>query len=108
VIRFLLDEHVGHAVATGLRLRGIDVATAAEAGLLGEPDERYVSLALTEGRVIVTHDDDFLTLHAAGVEHAGIAYCRQGTRTVGEVVNALVLIDACLAPDETRNRVEFL
>jgi hypothetical protein len=33
-IRFHLDEHVASAVALGLRLRGIDVSTTAEEGLI--------------------------------------------------------------------------
>ena len=40
-------------------------------------------LPLSEGRVLVTHDADFLRYHAEGVEHAGIAYCKKGSRTVG-------------------------
>ncbi len=108
MIRFVLDEHVRPAVATGLRLRGIDVVTAGEAGLLGEPDERYIEYGRSEGRVIVTHDDDFLSLHAAGFEHAGIAYVHQQARSMGELVSALILVDACLSPDEARNRIEFL
>jgi len=42
VIRFLLDEHVHPAVASGLQLRGIDVLEAIEADLLGEPDEHNI------------------------------------------------------------------
>jgi hypothetical protein len=34
-IRFHLDEHVDHAVADGLRRRGIAVTTTADADLLG-------------------------------------------------------------------------
>jgi hypothetical protein len=108
VIRFLLDEHVHPAVAIGLRLRGVEVTTATEAGLLGAPDESYVALAVSEERVIVTHDDDFLALDAAGTRHAGIAYCHQRARSVGELVNALVLIHNCLTSDEIENEVEFL
>lgn len=108
MIRFLLDEHVHPAVANGLRLRNIDAATAAEVGLLGEPDERYIEFAASEDRVIVTHDDDFLKLHAMGKPHAGIAYCHQRERTVGELVSTLVLIYDCLLSREVKNRVEFL
>ena len=32
-MRFHLDEHVPHAIAEGLRRRGIDVTTTVEAGL---------------------------------------------------------------------------
>jgi hypothetical protein len=34
-IRYHLDEHVGNAVAHGLRLRGLDVTTTKDAGLIG-------------------------------------------------------------------------
>ncbi len=35
VIRFYTDEHISRAVVHGLRQRGVDVLTVAEAGLLG-------------------------------------------------------------------------
>lgn len=38
-MRFHLDEHVDHAIARGLRNRGIEVTTATDAGLLGASDE---------------------------------------------------------------------
>lgn len=38
-VRYFTDEHVAKAVAGGLRKRGIDVLTIAEAGLLGADDE---------------------------------------------------------------------
>ena len=37
-MRFHLDEHVPHAIAEGLRRRGIDVTTTVEAGLRGTSD----------------------------------------------------------------------
>jgi predicted nuclease of predicted toxin-antitoxin system len=107
-IRFHLDEHVPHAVAAGLRRRGIDVTTSTEAGLLGAADADQVAYGLAQGRVIFTEDDDFLALAAAGVEHAGLAYCRQNTRSVGQLVRALELLWDVYEPDEMRNRVEFL
>ena len=39
-IRFHLDENCSHAIAAGLRRRGIDVTTTPEVGLLGAIDER--------------------------------------------------------------------
>jgi hypothetical protein len=77
-IRFQLDEHCATALAVGLRRYGIDVTTTPEAGLLGASDQEQVTYALAEGRVLFTQDDAFLRLHAAGVPHAGIAYCHPG------------------------------
>jgi hypothetical protein len=107
-IRFHLDEHCPVALAEGLRRRGIDVTTTAEAGLLHAPDEDHLSYALAQGRVIFTQDADFLRLQASGAEHAGIAYCHQGARSLGELLQMLVLIWESIESEEMRNRVEYL
>jgi predicted nuclease of predicted toxin-antitoxin system len=65
-ITFLLDEHVAHAVALALRRRSVDVLTASTANLLGAPDDVYLAHAYATGRVLVTHDGDFLRLHRRG------------------------------------------
>src|SRR5579871_1888053 len=101
-IRFHLDEHVAHAIADGLRRRGADVTTTADAGLLGASDPQQLAYALAMGRVIFTQDRDFLAL-ARGVAHAGIAYCDQNTRTLGRIVRALELLWEVYEPDEMRN-----
>jgi hypothetical protein len=46
-------------------------------------------------------------LHAAGVEHAGIAYAPQGA-SVGEIVRGLMLIYQLLELDDMTGRVEYL
>ena len=106
-VRFYLDEHVPKAVVRGLRVRGADVITVADAGMLGASDEDHLSLAQREGRVIFTQDADFLRLHTAGADHAGVAYAPQGTR-VGNVIQGLLLIHQLLDADEMRGHVEFL
>lgn len=107
-IRFHLDEHVAHAVADGMRRLGIEVTTSTDASLLGAADADQVAYGLAQGRVIFTEDDDFLALAAAGVEHAGLAYARQNSRSIGHIIRALELIWEVYEPDEMRNRVEFL
>jgi uncharacterized protein with PIN domain len=106
-IRFYTDEHVGHAVARGLRHRGAEVLTVREAGLLGASDEEHLERARVEGRVLFTQDEDFLALHAAGVEHAGIVYAPQGT-PVGKIIRGLMLIHQVMDPAEMRAHVEYL
>ncbi|MEX2140081.1 MAG: DUF5615 family PIN-like protein [Pirellulales bacterium] len=107
-IRFHLDEHVDHDVARGLRNRGVEVTTATDAGLLSATDEEHSAFALREGRVIFTHDPDFLVIHRRGVEHAGIAYCASGARSIGEVVRYLCLMHDCMTSEEMRGRVEYI
>lgn len=107
-IAFLFDENVPGAVPRELRRQGIDVATPNEAGLRGAPDPDLLARAQAEGRVLVTHDDDFLRLHRLQRPHAGIAYCRQRTRTIGQIVESLILIYEALEPADMTGRLEYL
>lgn len=106
-IRFHLDENVDHAVARGLRLRGIDATTSTDAALIGATDEEQLAHAHREGRVLITHDPDLLALHATQMEHSGIVFCPQDARPIGTLVQHLCLIHDCLTPDEMRGQVEF-
>jgi hypothetical protein len=106
-IKFYTDEHVGKAVIKGLRQRGADVLTVPEAGMLGAEDKEHLARAHAEGRVLFTQDDDFLRLHAAGVEHSGIAYAPQGT-SIGDIIRGLMLIHQVLDAEKMVGRVEYL
>ena len=106
-IKFYTDEHVPPAVADGLRRRGVDVLRAQDAEMLGASDEEHVALATSQGRAIFTQDDDFLRLHAEGMEHNGIVYARQGT-PIGNITEGLMLIYWVLDASEMQNHVEFL
>ena len=92
MLRFHLDENVDQALAHALRRRGIDVTLPGPAGLSGASDEEHLAFALREGRVAITHDADFLRLASRGTKHAGIAFCHFGSRTVGEMLRALLVL----------------
>ncbi len=106
-VSFYMDEHVHPAITRGLRLRGIDILTAQDVGMLGVADERHLSLATSLERVVFTNDDDFLKLHAAGFEHVGIAFAHHNA-SIGRVVRGLTLIYEILSVVEMKNHVEFL
>ena len=107
-LRFHLDENVHLAIAEALRRRGIDVTTPADAGLLGATDEQHLVFAREQERVVVTHDADFLRLHARGVEHAGIVFCHSGSRPLGEIVRALTSYTVSRTEEGMKNSVEFI
>lgn len=107
-IKFHLDENCDPRIATALRRRGVDVTTTPEMGLLHAEDERQVSHATSEGRVIFTRDADFLRIDALGLEHPGIAYCHPKSWSLGEIIRRLLLIWEIYEPEEMRNRVEYL
>jgi hypothetical protein len=107
-IKFHLDESVSNAIALGLLRRGIDVTTTAEVGLIGASDREQIAFAVSQKRLLITHDDDFVVLHSRGINHAGIAYCDQKSRSIGEILNTLILIWEILEPEEVSNQLEFL
>jgi len=106
-IRFHLDENCDPRIAAGLRLHGVDVTTTPEAGLFHKRDEEQLAYAVSQARVLVTQDTDFLRFAAAGEETVGVAYYPAQERSIGEVVRALLLIWEVYEPEEMRNRVEF-
>jgi hypothetical protein len=108
LIRYHLDESVAGAVAQSLRLRGIDVTTARDAGLIGATDLQHLAFTLSQNRVAVSHDSDCLRLDHAGVPHAGIAYCAPGLRTIGQIIHRLTDFWRTRTQDDMGQRVEFL
>ena len=106
-IKYLTDEHVPSAVAKGLRARGVEATTAAEAGVLGTADAWLLTYAREQGNVLITYDVDFLRLHAAGMPHAGIVY---GTvdLSIGVVIGGTLLIAEVLDANDMISHVEFL
>jgi hypothetical protein len=103
-IRLYLDEDaMAAAVTAGLRLRGIDVLTTLEAGLLNQADEDQLAFAASLSRVLYSFNiPDFLRIHsiwsAKGRNHTGIVLAQQRLSRLAEAV-----------PGESmKNRVEFL
>ncbi len=70
-----------------------------DVGLVGPDDVEHLHFASSEDRVIVTHDDDFTRIHAAGVNHAGICYCRKDKHSIGELVRLLLLVCECFTEE---------
>ncbi len=103
-----MDENVDGAIADGLRRQGLNVTTTPEMNLLGATDKEQVVFALSQSRVIFTHDADFLRLHQRGVEHSGIAFARQGNRSIREILQSLLQIYNSQSLDSMRNHIEFI
>jgi len=107
-LKFHLDESMDNAIAEGLRRQKIDVTTTPGLKMLGISDEEQVAFALQSGRVILTHDADFLRLHRQGFEHAGIVYCQQGRRSIGEIIRSLIRIWEMQTPASMFKHIEFI
>jgi predicted nuclease of predicted toxin-antitoxin system len=84
------------------------VTTTVDAELIGSEDREHLAFAVNAGRVVITQDVDSLRLHSVGVRHPGIAFWRQQTRSIGQVLRRLVVMHAAMWPDDMKNRVEYL
>ncbi|WP_440770882.1 DUF5615 family PIN-like protein [Natronorubrum sp. DTA28] len=84
------DEGIWIPVADGLRRRGWTVYTVRDEGKLGEPDRDHLSYAVENDWILLTFDDDFLSLvERAGLDHAGIIFVQQAGRDIGDVVKTV-------------------
>jgi predicted nuclease of predicted toxin-antitoxin system len=72
-----MDHNIQSAITQGLRRLGIDVITAQEDGAAQRDDELILARATEMGRLVFTHDDDFLAIAGRwlreGREFAGLA-----------------------------------
>lgn len=107
-LRFYLDENVPIQVARQLITRGIDVVTVRDLGKLGEEDLDHLQTATKLGRVLCTHDRDFLQLAVSGIDHAGLVFGQQDIHYIGEWVNWLTLMHAVYTSEEMLNRIEYM
>lgn len=75
----LTDENIDPAVVSYLRRAGFNVRDVVEDKSIGSSDRDLLALAVSEGRLVVTHDSDFGTL-VIGQHHPviGIVYLRPG------------------------------
>lgn len=60
MLKAYADENVTNAVVQALRKRGMDVVTVSDQGREGAGDESLFTEALTDKRVLMTNDRDFL------------------------------------------------
>jgi hypothetical protein len=109
-----VDEDAAEAaVIAGLRARGVDLLTTAEAGRAGTSDEQQLEFASNNGRAIYTLNlRDFARLHseflAATRSHGGIIVIPEQRYSVGEKIRAVAAAVQANTADSLKNRIEFL
>lgn len=95
-LQFHLDENVGLVLAQGLWRRGMNVTPTPPDRPKRTSDAEQLDWCLKNGRVIVSQDTDMLRMSSGGVSHAGVAYFRPRSRTVGELNARLVALSSLL------------
>jgi predicted nuclease of predicted toxin-antitoxin system len=94
-------------VAEGLKRRAVKVITARDVGNLGLSDEDQLEYARRKSMVIVTHDDDFLSL-AMKLKHKGIVFVHQQKYSIGDLMRNLKLLWDIVDRRDMKNHIEFL
>ena len=97
----------------GLRSRGIDVITAADAGMIRRKDEEHLSFAPMRGRALYSFNvGDYHQIHtewiSTGRGHAGNILAQQKRYSTGEQIRRLVRLIGSLTDEAMKNREEFL
>jgi hypothetical protein len=112
-VRYFTDEHISNAVIAGLRRHGVDVLTVAEAGRRTYPDDEQLRYATSLGRVMVSHDQDYLFLAAdfqqRAEDHAGIAFADYDkfSQAFGLLIRALLTVHGVYTAADMLNHVEY-
>lgn len=89
---FYLDEHLPLAAAREARRRGIDVIVANDAGNRTASDPTHLRFAASSGRVVITMDADFVSMHYGDAGHSGVVLLRR-RYSVGKLVELLMIMD---------------
>lgn len=75
---------------------------------MGESDINHLKRAIAEGRVLCTHDTDYLEMAFAGIEHVGIIFGQQVRHGIGDWVRFLELVHGVYTAEEMKNRLEYV
>src|SRR5436305_10461678 len=108
----LADSHLKGPIVRGLIRRGMDVVRAQDCGLCGQADDVILAAATSEGRLMLTNDQDYLVLAAAwravGRDHAGIVYWHQDKYPIGEAIKRILDYAQNTSPAAAANVVHHL
>ena len=107
-IKFHLDENVDTDIAGSLRNNGIDVTVTNEVGLVSASDLMQLEYARSEGRVIITHDTDFLRIASKTTEHFGIVFCKAEGCSIGKIVLHCISLHHQRVQEDMMGQVEYL
>ncbi len=113
-IRLYLDEDTMDAdLVRALRIRGVDVTTALEQGMIRRDDIDHLEFANSQGRALYSFNvGDYQQLHSEYVmrekHHSGIILAQQQRYRLGEQMRRLLKIVAQVSAEEAKDSVMFL
>jgi predicted nuclease of predicted toxin-antitoxin system len=114
MLHLVSDADVHGHIVRGVRERnrGIDLVRVQEVGLRTAADPEILEWAARENRIVLTQDHSTMIGFArdrlvAGLPMPGLFVIRQRT-SIGQAIDALLLVDQCSEQHEWQGRVEFL
>ena len=111
-LKLYLDHHVPRAIATGLRLRRIDVMTAFEDGCHELDDPDLLDRATRLGRVLFYQDVDLLSeatkRQRNGTPFGGVLFAHQADISIGQCIRDLEIVSIAGNDADIVNQVIYL
>jgi hypothetical protein len=112
--RFLANHDLSEAIVLGVMRREplIEFHRLRDVGLADRPDPQVLEFAASQGLLVVSHDVNTMTAHAAarilsGETFPGIFLAHQ-SESIGAVIEQLILIWTASEAEEWVNQVTFL
>jgi len=107
-----MDVQVRRAVTEGLRVREVDVVTAQQDASAELADSDLLDRAGSLGRVVFTHDKDFLQeatdRQRNGRSFAGVVYAHQLEVTIGQCLHDLEIIAKAAETSDVQDQIIYL
>ena len=106
-----MDHHVPRSITNGLRLRGVDVITAAEDGTSELQDPALLKRATELERKLFTQDDllvEATRRQRLGQTFAGVIYAYQLRVSIGDCIRDLELVSKVGEPKDMADQTLFL
>ena len=114
LMRFLADENFNNEIVRGVRrqVSDVEIVRVQDTELAGKPDVEVLAWASQNGYLILSHDvntmrGDFYQRLAAGFPVPGL-FLAHGNKSIGEVIDSLVLIALASEPDEWVGQIHYL
>ncbi|HEY7156263.1 MAG TPA: DUF5615 family PIN-like protein [Gemmataceae bacterium] len=95
------------------KLPELDIVRAQDVGLRTAPDPDILAWAASEGRILLTHDQETMTNFAyervrTGLPMPGVFLVPNQKVRAGLLVETIRMITVCSSPEEWENQVAFL
>ena len=106
MIKFLSDENIAPTLVKAIRKKGFDVKDIKEERMFGVGDDKVLSMANSENRIVITHDKDFANLIKNMLQpHKGVILLRFINQSPDNVVKYFIPLLDSKIKDRLKNNL---